>query len=79
LRDDASQELLRLRAKREANAEFARARANRKRQHARDPYQCNRERDRRENSKDEGVQPLRRQDFCSDIFQSRSALDRLVG
>jgi len=59
--------------------EFARPRADRKRQHACDANQRNRQRDSSEHTEHQGVQTVRREHLRADVFESGSVLNGLIG
>src|SRR5437016_3436185 len=77
--DDSFQEKLRLRSKSQAYAEFTRPRTDRKRQHAGDANQSNRQRNSREDAEHQGIQAVRREHLRADVFESGSVLDGLIG
>src|SRR5258708_5869831 len=62
-----------------SDAEFARARADRKRQYARDANHRNQQRDPSKHAKDQGVQAVWREHFCTDVFESGGVLNRVIG
>src|SRR4029434_3474034 len=73
-----NEQMRRRRADCESYAELARSGADGKRQDARDTHDRDCQRDDRESSKDERVEPIRRQYFGADIIKGRSALYRLA-
>src|SRR5713226_4994148 len=77
--DDTFQEMLRLRSERQTDAELARPRADRKRQHACDANQRNRQRDSREHAEHQRVQTVRREHLSANVFESGGVLDGLIG
>src|SRR5258708_22486483 len=77
--NDTSQEMPRLRSKRQPDAEFARPRADQKRQHACDANQRNRQRDSREHAEHQRVQTVRREHLGADVFESGGVLNGLFG
>ena len=52
---------------------------DRKRQHAGDAHDGDRQRDGREDAKHQRVQSVRREHFCPNVFESGGVLDGLIG
>ena len=76
--EHARQQVPRRGADRQPDAELARARAHRERQHAGDADDGDQQRDAGESGEHERVQPLRRQHLGAHVLERRGALDRLV-
>ena len=69
----------RRRPDRQADAELARPRAHRERQHAGDADDGDRQRHGREAAEHQRVQPIRREHLGAHVLERRRLLDRLVG
>ena len=77
--EHARQQVPRRRSDRQPDAELARPRADRERQHAGDADHGNRQRDGGKAAEDERVQPVRRQHFRAHVLERRGLLHRLLG
>jgi hypothetical protein len=78
-RDNSSEQIFRLRPKRQADAEFTGTRADRKRENAGDANNGNQQRDRCEDTKDQRVQTVWSKHRCTDVFESGSVLNGYIG
>ena len=77
--ENARQEMPRRRADRQPDAELARPRAHRERQHAGHADHGDRQRDGREAAEHQRVQPIGREHFGAHVFERRRLLHRLLG
>ena len=76
--EDAGQQMPRRRPNREADAELARPRAHRERQHARDADDGDEQCDCGESAEDERVQPIRREHLRAHVLECRGLLHGLI-
>ena len=77
--ENSGQEMPRRRANGQADAELARPRAHRERQHAGNADDGDRQRHSREATEHERVQPVRREHLRADVLECRGPLHRLLG
>src|SRR6202041_1216875 len=68
-----------LRPKRQADPEFSCPRGDGKRQHSRDANDSDQQRDPCEHAKDQGIQAIWREHFCTDVFERGGVLHGFIG